>query len=115
MGQEHISAQLLGDRTASLRNGVPVNQLAHRSGQCKDIHTIIIRLHHVPFIDVSAIDSLRFFVASLKEKNVNVIFCEANELVCFRMKKSRLDDACHDNLFSKSLSEAIETLQHVKA
>ena len=81
----------------------------------QDIHTIIIRLHHVPFIDVSAIDSLRFFVASLKEKNVNVVFCEANDLVCFRMQKSRLDDACHDNLFSKSLSEAIETLQHVKA
>ena len=29
-----------------------------------DIHTIIIRLKHVPFIDVSAIDSLRSFVAS---------------------------------------------------
>ena len=81
----------------------------------KDIHTIIIRLHHVPFIDVSAIDSLRFFVVSLKEKNVNVVFCEANELVCFRMRKSRLDDACHDNLFSKSLTEAIESLHHIKS
>lgn len=79
----------------------------------KDIHTIIIRLHHVPFIDVSAIDSLRSFVASLKEKNVNVIFCEANELVCFRMKRARLEDTYHDGLFNRSLNQVIEKLNSI--
>ena len=76
----------------------------------KDIHTIIIRLKHVPFIDVSAIDSLRTFVTSLSSKKVNVVFCEANELVCFRMTKAKLDDAYHDNQFNKSLNQVIENL-----
>jgi len=76
----------------------------------KDIHTIIIRLKHVPFIDVSAIDSLRAFVASLSAKKVNVVFCEANELVCSRMKKTRLSDAYNDNQFNKSLNDVLENL-----
>ncbi len=75
-----------------------------------DIHTIIIRLKHVPFIDVSAIDSLRSFVASLATKKVNVIFCEANELVCFRMNKARLEDAYNDGHFDKLLHQVIENL-----
>ncbi len=74
------------------------------------IHTIVIRLRHVPFIDVSAIDSLRGFTATFESKSMKVVFCEANELVCERMLKARLSDSTHQPRFSRSLEEAIAEL-----
>lgn len=76
----------------------------------KDIHTIIIRLRHVPFVDVSAIDSLRSFEASSNAKGIRVIFCEANELVYSRMLKSRLKDNSKHHQFKCSLSQILSEI-----
>lgn len=73
----------------------------------KDIHTIIIRLKNVPFVDVSAIDSLRSFEASSNAKGIKVVFCEANELVCSRMLKSRLEDNSKRHQFKCSLPQVL--------
>ena len=72
------------------------------------VHTIIIRLQHVPFIDVSAIDTLRSFTTNLEKKSIKVIFCEANSLVFTRMQKARLVDSTITNQFNCSLHEAID-------
>ena len=76
----------------------------------KDIHTIIIRLKHVPFVDVSAIDSLRSFEASSNAKGIKVVFCEANELVCSRMVKSRLEDNSKRHQFRCSLPQVLQEI-----
>lgn len=76
----------------------------------KDIHTIIIRLKHVPFVDVSAIDTLRSFEAASNAKGINVIFCEANELVYSRMSKSRLEDNSKRHQFKHSLAQILSEI-----
>ena len=72
------------------------------------VHTIIIRLKHVPFIDVSAIDSLRSFKTTLASKSIQVLFCEANDLVYKRMLKARLEDDSKDNKFDRTLEQVLQ-------
>lgn len=72
------------------------------------IHTIIIRLKHVPFIDVTGLDSLHTAIQSLHKRNIRVIFCEANPQVNERMSKTHLQDLCLDKHFTKSLDQAID-------
>lgn len=75
------------------------------------VHTIIIRLKHVPFIDVTAIDSLRSFRTTLLSKSIQVLFCEANELVYQRMIKARLEDSSNDVRFDRTLEKALQLTQ----
>lgn len=82
------------------------------SGVNPDVHTLIIRLKHVPFIDVSALDSLRAFITTSEAKTINVIFCEANELVEARMNKARLMDAGKDCRFGRTIEQALALSQN---
>ncbi len=72
------------------------------------VKTIIIRLKHVPFIDVSAIDSLRSLEVVLSNKSIQILFCEANDLVHVRMLKARLWDASNDDKFNRTLEQALQ-------
>ena len=72
-----------------------------------DIHTLIIRFRHVPFIDVTAMDSLRSAMATLRERSIHVIFCEANPLVCSRLTHAHLNDFSATKQFDRTLAEAL--------
>ena len=72
-----------------------------------DVKAIIIRLRHVPFIDVTAMDSLRTFTGESERNGVHVIFCEANELVKTRLMRAHLTDFSHNEHFERSLEDAV--------
>ncbi len=72
-----------------------------------NIRTIIIRLRHVPFVDVTAIDSLRTFIQDSSNKGIHVVFCEANPLVQNRLSRAHLIDWEHTDHFNRSLEQAL--------
>ena len=72
-----------------------------------DVKAIIIRLRHVPFIDVTAMDSLRTFTGESERNGVHVVFCEANALVQARLSRAHLTDFSHNEHFERSLEDAV--------
>jgi len=51
---------------------------------------LIVRLHHVPFIDATGLKALEEAIASLQRQKVRVVFCEMNAYVRGRFEKMRL-------------------------
>ncbi|MBR1843807.1 MAG: SulP family inorganic anion transporter [Opitutales bacterium] len=72
-----------------------------------DVKAIIIRLRHVPFIDVTAMDSLRTFTGESERNGVHVVFCEANALVQARLSRAHLTDFSRNEHFERSLEDAV--------
>ena len=72
-----------------------------------DVKAIIIRLRHVPFIDVTAMDSLRTFTGESERNGIHVVFCEANSLVQTRLSRAHLTDFSHSDHFERSLEDAV--------
>jgi SulP family sulfate permease len=72
------------------------------------VHTIVLRLKHVSFIDATGLDSLHTVACSLQKKSVKIIFCEANACVYARMRKARLQDSSLMDNFDRTLLEALQ-------
>ncbi|MDR2396908.1 MAG: STAS domain-containing protein [Puniceicoccales bacterium] len=72
------------------------------------VHTIVLRLKHVSFIDATGLDSLHTVTYSLQKKSVKIIFCEANACVYARMRKARLQDSSLMDNFDRTLPEALQ-------
>lgn len=51
--------------------------------------TLIIRLRHVPFMDITGIETLKEVTTKLSQQGVNVILCEANERVLAKLKTAQ--------------------------
>ena len=80
-----------------------------------DVKAIIIRLRHVPFIDVTAMDSLRTFTVESERNGVHVVFCEANKLVQTRLSRAHLTDFSHNEHFERSLEDAVAVAEQKAA
>ncbi|MDR2769427.1 MAG: STAS domain-containing protein [Puniceicoccales bacterium] len=74
------------------------------------VHTIVLRLKHVSFIDATGLDSLHTVARSLQKKSVKIIFCEANACVYARMRKARLQDSSLMDNFDRTLLEALQVI-----
>ncbi len=53
-----------------------------------DPETLIIRLHRVPFMDITGIQTLEEVVGELHNRGVRVLLCEANERVLAKLDKA---------------------------
>ncbi|MDR0647309.1 MAG: STAS domain-containing protein [Puniceicoccales bacterium] len=72
------------------------------------VHTVVLRLKRVSFIDATGLDSLHTVTCSLQKKSVKIIFCEANACVYARMRKARLQDSSLMDNFDRTLLEALQ-------
>ena len=53
-----------------------------------DPQTLIIRLHRVPFMDITGIQMLEEVIVELQKRGVRVVLCEANERVLAKLSKA---------------------------
>ena len=53
-----------------------------------DPQTLIIRLHRVPFMDITGIQTLEEVIVALQKRGVRVLLCEANERVLAKLSKA---------------------------
>ena len=53
-----------------------------------DPQTLIIRLHRVPFMDITGIQTIEEVIVELLKRNVRVLLCEGNERVLSKLKNA---------------------------
>jgi len=58
-----------------------------------DPHILVIRLRHVPFMDITGIETLEEVMGKLRERGVTVRLCEANERVLAKLLKAGVVEA----------------------
>lgn len=78
--------------------------IAHIHG---DPEILILRLGHVPFIDITGIETLKDVIAKFKSRNVRVICCEATSKVQKKLHKSGFIDLVGPENVFPSLEAAI--------
>lgn len=52
------------------------------------LKSLVIRLRHVPFIDMTGLQALQDSADALRKRGINVIFCEANERVLGKLQRA---------------------------
>ena len=55
-----------------------------------DPKTLVIRLRHVPFMDITGIQTLEGVINKLRKRGVTVVLCEANARVLAKLRKAGL-------------------------
>lgn len=53
-----------------------------------DPQTLIIRLHRVPFMDITGIQTIEEVIVELRKRNVRVLLCEGNERVLSKLNNA---------------------------
>ena len=53
-----------------------------------DPQTLIIRLHRVPFMDITGIQTIEEVIVDLRKRNVRVLLCEGNERVLNKLNNA---------------------------
>jgi len=77
-----------------------------------DLHTAIIRMRHVPFVDATGLQALEDVVGDLQRRNITVLMTEANARVMRKMGRMGLIERIgHDNLLA-SVPDAIRRAAH---
>ena len=74
---------------------------------------IIIRLHHVPFVDITAIEALTDSINKLNNKNVYVMMTEANVEVKASLHKAGILAIAGKRMYWQKLSSAIASCQKI--
>ena len=69
--------------------------------------TLILRLHRVPFMDITGIQTLEEVMAELRRRGVRVVLCEANARVLAKLVTAAVLDGETDNAHRMSLREAL--------
>jgi SulP family sulfate permease len=69
---------------------------------------VVIRLHHVPFADITAIETLKEVVIKLKKNNVRALLTEANHEVRKSLHKAGMFSVAGKRVYWKDLSAALE-------
>ena len=68
---------------------------------------MILRLGHVPFMDITGIQALEEALASLRRRHVRVLLCEANERVQKKLADAGLLAALGDGGYHGTLAGAL--------
>ncbi len=76
----------------------------------QDIKYIVIRLNNVPFVDATAIYSLNDLINSFKESHVQIILCEANERVSYKLERAQVVDAMNNHYIQHRLGAVLAEL-----
>ncbi len=72
-----------------------------------DPAVIILRLRQVPFLDITAIQALERVVHKLRDRNVDVVLCEANPRVLAKLQKAGILHSQFRCRYANGLAEAI--------
>lgn len=67
-----------------------VDRLIHSLNYGEDTRALIIRLHSVPFMDMTGIEGLKDTIERLEKRNVRVILCEAKQNVLRKLVRAKL-------------------------
>ncbi len=74
---------------------------------------IIIRLHHVPFVDITASEALTTAINKLKNKNVRIIMTEANGEVSRSLHKAGIFALTGKRMYWQKFSDAMASCQKI--
>ncbi|HWV24060.1 MAG TPA: SulP family inorganic anion transporter, partial [Thermomicrobiales bacterium] len=77
--------------------------------------TLIVRLGRVPFIDITGIEALEEVIATMLERGVLVVFCEANLRVRTKLERSELIPHYPGVRYTDTLEEALASAEPVPA
>ena len=72
-----------------------------------DPKVLILRLQHVPFMDVTGLQCLEDAISDLQKRGVRVLLCEANERVLLKLRKAGIFETLPDSHYFESLSGAL--------
>lgn len=81
-------------------------------GTDEKIETVIFRMHSIPSLDISALQTLEKVYADYKQKNIRVMFSHVNEQPLSVMKKSGFFDAVGQENFASNIDEALLLAQN---
>ena len=68
---------------------------------------LILRLHRVPFMDITGLQCLEDAIAGLQKRGVKVVLCEASSRVLVKMRHAGLFEVLQPNHYFESLSDAL--------
>lgn len=68
---------------------------------------LILRLHRVPFMDITGIQTLENVINSLHKRGVRVVLCEANPRVLNKLQSAEVIAAPHSKNYCATLADAI--------
>jgi sulfate permease, SulP family len=72
-----------------------------------DPRLLIIRLRHVPFMDITGIQALEEVTGKLRKRGVKVVLCEANERVLAKLHKARVVGDGRNDVYAERLADAL--------
>ena len=72
-----------------------------------DPKILIIRMIHVPFVDVTAMETLHDVIIKLKNRGIQVMLCEANPKVIVNLEKSEILTDLGPGMYWRHLPSAI--------
>ncbi len=72
-----------------------------------DPGTLILRLHAVPFMDITGLQTLQAVIGKLRQRGVRVLLCEANARVLSKLGNARVLDALGPGDCCATLGEAV--------
>lgn len=75
-----------------------------------DPRVLIIRLRWVPFIDITALQTLEEVIGNLHQRSVRVVLCEANPLVEGKLRKAGIISLIGEQNLQKDLSCVLSSL-----
>lgn len=68
---------------------------------------LVLRLRHVPFMDLTALDSLAEVIEELRAKGIRVILCEANHRVVTKLWKAKILSAPAEQRYFQDFHQAL--------
>ncbi len=71
-------------------------------------HILIIRLRHVPFMDITGIQTLEEVVRKMQARGVRVLLCEANERVKAKLEKADMFNVLGPSDYQQEFGAALE-------
>ena len=69
---------------------------------------LIIRLHHVPFIDITGLQTLDVVIRELHKRGVRVLLCEANPRVATKLRNAGVLDSLDSGEYVETIKAALE-------
>lgn len=73
-----------------------------------DPKAIIFSFKNVPFIDITGIETLKKMIEQYHKRNVQVFFCEANQIISKKLSTLHVVELTKSNQVFNSVSEALE-------
>ena len=79
------------------------------------LKVIILRLHHAPFVDITAIEALKDTINKLKNNNIRVLMTEANKDVAKNLHKSGIFSLTGQRIYWRNFSDAMTSCRKILA